>query len=234
MFRACLIQPLRAGRQRKFSARKHWERLLTEWKAGNWQEVWDQAVEIERQRHFKRRGRKPAKKPVRQTREEQAYRRAKNLVSMDELSKAISALMSHDVAPMTDSIVRQLKAKHPPRRAQTSWPSEDAIRHERAANKPEDEVADTLVPPELRKTANIASREWPSLQIDAKAIEAAASKARRTTTGGLQQITPWHLRQAIEADTNRHLARLLARLCTRWGRGDYATSVGTVERSKEQ
>ena len=91
MFRACLVQPLRAGRQRKFSARKHWERLLTEWKAGNRQEVWDQAVEIERQRHFKRRGRKPAKKPVRQTKEEQAYRRVKNLVSMDELSKAISA-----------------------------------------------------------------------------------------------------------------------------------------------
>ena len=54
--------------------------------------MWQKAVEIERQRQLKRPGKKSAKKkPARQTKEQQAYRRAKNLVSMGELSKAITA-----------------------------------------------------------------------------------------------------------------------------------------------
>ena len=64
--------------------------------------------------------------------------------------------------------------------------------------------------------------------VDAEIVEKAAQTARRTTAGGLQQITPWHLRRAIFADTNHQTATIAARLATRWGRGDFSPLVGEL------
>ena len=59
-------------------------------------------------------------------------------------------------------------------------------------------------------------------------ILSAAKSARRLTSGGLQQITPWHLKRALLADTNKAGAIAASRLATRWARGDFSSSLGEL------
>ena len=59
----------------------------------------------------------------------------------------------------------------------------------------------------------------------------AANAARRSTASGLQQITPWLLRRAVENSTNHGVARALAQLATRWGNGELGSLVGALTAS---
>jgi len=52
-------------------------------------------------------------------------------------------------------------------------------------------------------------------------ITEAALSARKATAAGLGGITPWVWRRAIEASQNHNLAAIIAKIATRWGRGDY-------------
>ena len=62
--------------------------------------------------------------------------RVKWLVNVGELSKAMSALVSHGVASLTDTIVEQLRAKNPRRPEQVVRPSEEDIAAERNQPNP--------------------------------------------------------------------------------------------------
>ena len=45
------------------------------------------------------------------------YKRAKNLINVGEVSKAMSAILSDGVAKVDSQVLNQLRAKHPPRSA---------------------------------------------------------------------------------------------------------------------
>ena len=122
----------------------------------------------------------------------------------------MTTIMSNGIAQIDNCIVEQLQAKHPPRTANVSFPTqkwdEEEIEDEKAAIVDDN---DTLK--ELPRMAGTALNEeevaaLPSLTINARQIFTAVKSAKRLTSGGLQQITPWLLKRAFLADTNQECA----------------------------
>ena len=68
----------------------------------------------------------------------------------------------------------------------------------------------------------------PSLTVTAEDILQAAKNAKRLTSGGLQQITPWHLRRALLSSPNNNCANTAANLAARWAKGDYCLTLGKL------
>ena len=64
--------------------------------------------------------------------------------------------------------------------------------------------------------------------VTAEDIVKAAKEARRLTSGGLQQITPWHLKRALLAISSDDCATAGARFATRWGKGDFPLLPGEL------
>ncbi len=62
--------------------------------------------------------------------------------------------------------------------------------------------------------------------VTAEDIKKSTKTIHRGTAGGLQQVTPWLIRRAVESDTNDETATLLAHLATRLGRGDFNPITG--------
>ena len=60
------------------------------------------------------------------------FKRAKNLLNVGEVSKAMRAMLSNGVADVNDEVLNQLQAKHPSRPAVVRLPSEQQIRGERS------------------------------------------------------------------------------------------------------
>ena len=60
---------------------------------------------------------------------------ARNLVSVGEVSKAMSAILSNGVAKVNSEVLRQLKAKHPSRPDTVQLPPMELIKAERASGK---------------------------------------------------------------------------------------------------
>ena len=69
---------------------------------------------------------------------------------------------------------------------------------------------------------------FPSISVNKNDILRAASSAKRYTSGGLQQITPWHLKRALFASSDNDCAIKASLLATRWGRGDFTTHLGEL------
>ena len=69
---------------------------------------------------------------------------------------------------------------------------------------------------------------FPSISVNKDDILKAASNAKRYTSGGLQQITPWHLKRALLATSDEDCAIKLPLLATRWGRGDSTPPLGEL------
>ena len=69
---------------------------------------------------------------------------------------------------------------------------------------------------------------YPSLVVKTEDILQAAKNARKLTSGGLQQITPWHLKRAMLSSTNDNCARTAAHLATRWAKGDFCLTLGEL------
>ena len=69
---------------------------------------------------------------------------------------------------------------------------------------------------------------FPSLTVTANDIRKAAKDVRRLTSGGLQQVTPWHLKRAILASSSEDCATAAAHLATRWSKGDYPLLLGEL------
>ena len=144
----------------------------------------------------------------------------------------MSTLTSNGVAPMDESVLHQLQKKHPRRRNPISWPSPEELKVAAGTSSKSCITTTDLEISELRKAALKAIEDSDaSLTITAEMIEEAAKRAKRATAGGLQQITPWHLRRAIEASTNHEVAIVAARLATRWGKGDFSSKSGQLAAS---
>ena len=168
------------------------------------------------------------------------YKRAKNLVNVGEVSKAMSAILSNGVAKVDSEVLNQLRAKHPTRPAAVRLPPIEVIKAERAtwqvnADFGEDEMdhKDDIVQPEGSESADEVSaaentERFPYLVINKDQLLAAAKKAKRLTAGGLQQITPWLLKRAFLEDTTNDCAMTAAQVATRWGRGDFSTVLGEL------
>ena len=69
---------------------------------------------------------------------------------------------------------------------------------------------------------------FPSLSVTAEDIRKAVKDVRRLTSGGLQQVTPWHLKRAILATSNEDCATAAAHLATRWSKGDFPLLLGEL------
>ena len=69
---------------------------------------------------------------------------------------------------------------------------------------------------------------YPSLVVNIEDILQAATDARKLTSGGLQQITPWHLKRAMLSSANDNCARTTAHLATRWDKGDFCLILGEL------
>ena len=57
--------------------------------------------------------------------EKKKHRRTKNLVTVGEISKAMSVISSNGVAEVDSEVLDQLKAKHPSRTAAVHFPSKE-------------------------------------------------------------------------------------------------------------
>ena len=77
---------------------------------------------------------------------------------------------------------------------------------------------------------------FPSISVTGDDILRAVAASKRYTSGGLQQITPWHLKRAFlataddesAATADDDCANKAALLATRWGRGDFSTALGEL------
>ena len=122
--KSVLILPVKVNK-RSSSRNLHQEQMLN-WIAGNEEDCWRRAagVEQERQKSSKRRYVKPKISKARGWNVEQndtltntqmkMYKRAKKLLNMGQVSKAMSTILSNGVAKVDSEVLSQLRAKHPP------------------------------------------------------------------------------------------------------------------------
>ena len=61
------------------------------------------------------------------------YKRAKNLVNVGEISKAMGSILSNGVAKVDDEVLNQLRSKHPQRPSAVHLPSMELIKAERVS-----------------------------------------------------------------------------------------------------
>ena len=167
------------------------------------------------------------------------YKRAKNLVNVGEISKAVSAILSDGVAKVDAQVLTQLRLKHPSRPAPVRLPSMKVIEAERATwledlyiVEDADEVDSKLesISEHSKNEGDPVdkSKRFPWLVINEEDILSAAKKAKRLTAGGLQQITPWLLKRAFLEDTTNECAIIAGQVATRWGRGDFSSVLGEL------
>ena len=117
-----LVMPGRGGRQKRESRGRTHRRMMTQWLAGDIEECWKEGLRMEQVRKSHKRGRRRRQKPADKnaatytTAEERRKRdNAKRLTNIGEYRKAMSALLSNGTATITDSVLDQLRKKHPPR-----------------------------------------------------------------------------------------------------------------------
>ena len=252
--KSVLVLPVKGGSRRKRSTYKHYEKRMVQWIAGLHDLCWDDAKAIERDRkRNQRRSTTIKKNPTdpyhrnesenKNTREEtilkRKFDRAKRFVNVGEYSQAMNSILSNGTAPITDSVLDQLAKKHPPRLNTVVRPSPTTYESE-FKESPNDmdmdidsEMKDHTAPSTTERTGAHEAMDntglsFPSISVSRDDILQAASSAKRYTSGGLQQITPWHLKRAMQSMSDDDCAMKAALLVTRWGRGDYSTSLGEL------
>ena len=175
------------------------------------------------------------------------YKRTKELVNCGELSKAMSTILSNGIARVDDQVLSQLREKHPQRTEGVNFPTVEVVKIIKAecSLDPASAIADTNMETEMKavqvdKTKDNNDRQpdseesravldqWPSLTVGEQDILTAAQQAKRLTSGGLQQITPWHLKRAFYENHSTDCAAVAARLATRWGNGDFSEALGEL------
>ena len=155
------------------------------------------------------------------------YKRAKNYVNVGELSKAMSSIRSNGIAEVNNSVLDELKAKHPTRQSAVELPSLEQIRMDKEEFIEDDESKEESQE-FSRYVSDAINAVLPSVVVGAEQILHAAKKARRLTSGGLQQITPWLLKRALEANPKQEGAVAAGRLVTRWAQGDFESTLGEL------
>ena len=152
--------------------------------------------------------------------------RAKVLTNDGELSKAFAMMVQRGVAPSTNDIIAQLSKKFPTRRRRVLWPDKDRIdelkslvektciemdvdeledKEESKALKSEGLLSESLE--ELQKSIE---NDFQAVQVRWEDIFNVASRAKKSTGGGLCQLTPWHLRSAVLNSSGNKCAKILA------------------------
>ena len=217
--KSVLVLPLRGGRRRQGSKINFQKDLMVRWLAEKHDECWSTAIGIEKERQKgKQKRKKKAKRgkwpdtteTLNSTRSaggreqknasvesSKGYKRAKELVNAGELSKAMSAILSNGIAPINDDVLSQLRAKHPQRREMVilskvgKMPSMNGIirNDQEDMRMDEDEISN---PGDCGQSRDSKEERFPALTVSDDDILAAAKQAKRLTSGGLQQITPWH------------------------------------------
>ena len=81
----------------------------------------------------------------------------------------------------------------------------------------------------MRETKLWLSESGVHTQVLNEDILRCARSARKSTRGGLQQISPWVLRQAIESSPSGSCAWAIADLSNRISRGAFDTTIGRLE-----
>ena len=69
---------------------------------------------------------------------------------------------------------------------------------------------------------------FPSLTVREEDVMVAARQAKRLTSGGLQQITPWHLKRALNETSSTDIAVVAAKVATRWSNGYFCEALGEL------
>ena len=122
-----LVMPLRAGRQKKESRSTAHQHMMIQWLAGDTEECWREGLRMEQVRKSRneKRRRSPEAKPMKDsgtthtttptTEERRKWDSAKRLTNIGEYRKAMSALLSNGTATITESVLSQLRTKHPRR-----------------------------------------------------------------------------------------------------------------------
>ena len=170
--------------------------------------------------------------------------RTKRLTNDGELSKAFATMVQRGVAPSTDGIIAQLKKKFPTRARAVKWPDKDRIDYlrnlvEKVAiemdiyehTKGEPELSSLefgALSDTLRELKASIENDFQAVQVHWEDIFTAASRAKKSTGGGLCQLTPWHLKAAVVNSPGNKCAKMLALWANRWAKGDFDTSLGSV------
>ena len=140
MAKAVLIKPIRGGGSHQNRNVNLTEKLMISFYKGNEKEVWQTAVDIEKNRQTKRllQNKRKNKRNLQGDRVQRLSKknmvkrrsdRAKALTNDGELRKAFATMVQRGVAPSTADIVDQLTAKFPERKNKVSWPNRDRIDH---------------------------------------------------------------------------------------------------------
>ena len=163
------------------------------------------------------------------------------MVNAGEFAKATNALLTCGTAPIDEPVLAQLQSKHPPRKQDPQWPTQIPIQHgtgnEDSYSMDVDEDSKLNELPMTDRASNSPMcdeqeepRTFPSLTVSKDDILTAVSSSKRLTSGGLQQISPWHLKRAMTATSNEDCATTAALLATQWARGDFPSALGSSRR----
>ena len=127
--------------------------MMTQWTLGDIEECWREELRMEQVRkshnRSRRRGQKPAEKngaTYTITEERRKRDSAKLLTNIGEYRKAMSALLSNGTATITDTVVDQLRRKHPPR-TKPSTRSRPPYAESEDWDRNDDDEWDMLLPP---------------------------------------------------------------------------------------
>ena len=166
---------------------------------------------------------KPLPKDMQKT-----YLAAKKLVNLGELSKAMMQFKTLGVAPITPLVKKEVDKKFERVDVPPAWPETGRIRERRRAGREgiHNEALKDVIPHEDEYVP--PKGEWWKYhqKVKAQDILNAISKIRRTTAGGLNGITPWQYRKAIEHSPSNSLANTLAGLANRVGENHFSQSIG--------
>ena len=85
-----------------------------------------------------------------------------------------------------------------------------------------------IIPDSLRELQDSIEDNFQVVQIHWQDIFRVASSAKKSTGGGLCQLTPWHLRSAVLNSSGNKCTKMLAVWANRWARGDYDTGLRAI------
>ena len=153
----------------------------------------------------------------------QSYLAAKKLVNLGELSKAMAQFKTIGTAPMTPLVKETIAKKFVKVDVPPTWPTQERVRQRRRSGRAgitENELKEVIPSPD--DYIPTKTEWWKYYQnITAKDILNAIAPIRRTTAGGLNGITPWQYKKAIEYSPSNSLANTLSGLANRMGKNHF-------------
>ena len=138
---------------------------------------------------------------------------------------SVSTIRSNGIVAVNDSVLQKLQFNHPKRHQPVTLPPREELKDECADRINVEEKSEEF----SNHVSSILQSVLSSVTVTAENILKAAKSARRLTSRGLQQITPWHLKRALLAVSNQSVVVAAGRLSTRWARGDFSSSLGKLE-----